>query len=911
METPPSVLAFSEHWLHEDEVSSISINGYKMASCFTRSSFIHGGSCICVRADLKFEEISKLKQKSKELYLECSAVKIIEIHSIIVCIYTTSKRDTVKTKDFLKEFDCLLNDITDAYREYRIFICGDFNINLNKNSRETEEFMDIITANNLVHTITASTRVYKKGESLLDNILTNIKNYEAYNMIAGMSDHHAQVLETNIQTPNDDIIKKRNFSQRNILKFREALMEEDYREVYETTNAEESIKHLNHILHLHINSAFPEKMTKVNCYKNNQWITNGIKISCKNKKMLYQEKNLGLITDEHYKKYCYILKEIINLAKLNYNKKLVSNSINKQKAIWKIIKTNNDEHKNKTDIKILNKPNETIQETLNRFNNFYIDACKGTFNVKGNTRAEKRINHTIFLKPTTPSEIYNIIMGLNNTKSMGTDGIPVVLLKCTTDVLCEPISHICNICLENGQFPRQWKESTITPVHKKGNRTEFNNYRPIALISNMAKILEKVLLHRFYNFFDENKVITTSQNAYVKHGNTERAIFQMILEVLTGLNNPRGTNKVASLYIDLSKAFDSVNFDLLLEKLEILGIRGIPLEIIKSYVMERQQCIKIIDNKNNVHMSDYLEVKRGVPQGSILGPLLFIIYINSIPINVTAPVFLYADDTSAVCISDTDENLKASLNTTICQLKEWFDENYLTMNIEKTKLQVFRTTNNTESFSLDHDGYTILTSKESIKFLGVHIDETLKWKVHINELAKKISGYSYLLKSLKGKAELESCMTAYYGYVYAALKYGIVFWGNSVDVNRIFLLQKRCIRSMFSLDWRDSCKPYFRNYGILTLSGMYIVETALFLRKHKEFFESAQREHYYGTRFKDMYNPPQTRLTNFQNNIYNHSIKIYNHLPDEIKKLPERKFTTELKRFLQDKVYYSVGEFLK
>jgi len=350
----------------------------------------------------------------------------------------------------------------------------------------------------------------------------------------------------------------------------------------------------------------------------------------------------------------------------------------------------------------------------------------------------------------------------------------------------------------------------------------------------VGKLFEKILFERIYNFFVVNNILTSFQNAYIKNRNTERGIFQLVSEVLRALNSSK---YVAGLYLDLSRAFDSVDPTILFSKLWDMGLRGKAHELIKSYMTNRQQCVKMVDCKGTTHFSDYEKTKRGVPQGSILGPLLFIAYMNNLPRNVDMPVVLYADDTSVVCSNEKKDSLVEVIENTLKQLNEWFYAHQLTLNMNKTELVTFTASNIPFNLEVNYGQETnILSSKESTKFLGVVIDQNLKWKRHIDSLAPRVATCSYILRALRTRATLETCFVAYYGYLYPILKYGMVFWGRSTGIERLFLLQKRCIRSVFNLKRRDSCKPYFQEYGILTLVGIYIMESVLFLRGNFVFF---------------------------------------------------------------------------
>ena len=328
----------------------------------------------------------------------------------------------------------------------------------------------------------------------------------------------------------------------------------------------------------------------------------------------------------------------------------------------------------------------------------------------------------------------------------------------------------------------------------------------------------------------------------------------------------------------------------------------------QSYLTDRQQCVKMSDKNGKVFYSSHCDVERGVPQGSLLGPFLFILYINNLPNVVDRPVFLYADDTSVIC--HEDEDLQEDITTTFTKLHEWFCANDLKMNITKTEIVEYTIAKKHDRLSLTWEG-VIVTSSEFVKFLGIAIDENLNWKHQINAISSKLSSSAYLLREIRKKSSEETAIMAYYGTTYSLLRYGIVFWGDSTEVCRAFKLQKRCIRSIFELNRRDSCKSYFRKSCILTLPSIYIMECVMLIKTHPSFFHYMKSEHQYDTRHKEMLKAPMTRFTRLQKNVVNQCTKIFNHLPEDMKVLPTALLKKKMKQCLCEHAFYSVEEYFQ
>ena len=255
--------------------------------------------------------------------------------------------------------------------------------------------------------------------------------------------------------------------------------------------------------------------------------------------------------------------------------------------------------------------------TLNNFNNFFIDVCPDLdLNLREqiSTKSVQRNENNLFLYPTGPEEVYRVIMALKNKKSVGFDEIPVVLLKEVAEHIALPLTHVINLAFTTGTFPDRLKLALIKPIHKRGEKSEFGNYLPISLLSNVSKVVEKIINSRLLSFFEKNKIINEKQNGFSKGRSTVRGVYQALNEIIDALNNYKRT---AALCIDLSRAFDSVNHEILCEKLEMYGVRGVALSLIKSYLADRKQCVVAVDSDHLIY-SDRVKIKRGVPQGPSL-----------------------------------------------------------------------------------------------------------------------------------------------------------------------------------------------------------------------------------------------------------------------------------------------------
>ena len=330
---------------------------------------------------------------------------------------------------------------------------------------------------------------------------------------------------------------------------------------------------------------------------------------------------------------------------------------------------------------------------------------------------------------------------------------------------------------------------------------------------------------------------------------------------------------MASVHLDLSKAFGSLDYRILLEKLEAIGIRGQVLNLFKNYLHNRTQRIEMRDKKGSVVKSDAMEVKSGVPQGSILGPYLFIIYMNDIP-NCT-PTSIYADDTTIAVSGENNENLEAKIKTKMDCLHKWFAQNKLELNANKTKIVQYKTRSDDSGLEVQIHQSRI-TSVESVNFLGVEFNERLNWKNHIEKLAHSMASFSFVLRTLSQQISTQNALMTYYAHVHSRISYGIQMWGNSVESERIFKLQKQCLRNIFNLSRNTSCRNIFQCSRIPTFTEIYISKCAVQIHKQSRALMDNQHKHEHNTRQSSVYiQAPYTHLTMVQRQFPTMAAKIY------------------------------------
>ena len=475
---------------------------------------------------------------------------------------------------------------------------------------------------------------------------------------------------------------------------------------------------------------------------------------------------------------------------------------------------------------------------------------------------------------------------MNDSKSAGVDRVSIKAIKIISPYITKPLEHIINKSLIEGIFPEHLKKAEVIPVFKSGEDKKATNYRPISLISNFAKIYEKILKDRINSFITKHDIINYYQFGFQKGKNTEGAIKIVTDQICEAIDD---NIPCISIFLDLAKAFDTVNHKILLEKLYNYGFRGTAQKIIESYLSNRKQVVKINDTT-----SDELTITCGVPQGTILGPILFILYINDLfEILSQGELISFADDTCLIVKGNSwiESQIKAELKLNL--IKNWLNKNYLSLNVNKTVFitygsyldsvpQNITLKVHTNSCSDNKCDCPCVNRVTVAKYLGVYIDYNLKWREHIRYITNKVRYLIYVFYKLNSVISKKQLMTMYYALFWTISTYGIIAWGGAYEntLKSLNEIQKKILKLIHKKNRTFSTETLYREEKIITIRKYFLEKSLIdnFSNIKTKFQELLEK----GKRNKRV-TPPNYKKDISRHNHYFISFRIFNLLREDIK----------------------------
>jgi len=471
----------------------------------------------------------------------------------------------------------------------------------------------------------------------------------------------------------------RNFSAINKFEFTRKLAEAKWDHLFSLQDVDKAFGYFIKRIKRIYNKTFPY-ITTTNRNKNPPWLTNGLLKSIRYKNKLYIRMRSNDDLKPVYKNYRNHLTKLIKLAKERYYKHVLIKFKHNSSKLWS--------HLNSIIKNYDKKPIPIDPNTLNDyFASVFNQAPVSKDDSSTTIPSSISILESLFLTPVTYNELIITMNSLSNSKSVGSDGLNPIIIKSNFSFIANQLLYIFNLSFSKGIFPKLLKNAIVIPVFKSGSNTEPSNYRPISILSIFSKLLEKLFYNRLLAFINAKGILHSNQFGFRAHHSTNFAIAHVLSSLISKIN---ANGSTVLILLDLKKAFDLIKHKLLLNKLSVYGVRGLPLLWLNSYLTNRTQITKV----NNM-FSNRKPISAGVPQGSILAPLLFILFINDVfqfnSINIE--IFLYADDTAIIMNADNDELLQICIDKFLLQYCVWCNDNCIIINPSKSNCLAFNCTN--------------------------------------------------------------------------------------------------------------------------------------------------------------------------------------------------------------------------
>lgn len=838
------VFTISESWL-DANVSDAEINipGYTLFRRDRHLGYDYGndngsGGTVCyVKDHINATHRTDLNDDAIEaLWVE---LKPSHIKPILVC---TFYRPPDMTVNYFKRFD----EIVQGINVDDIVILGDFNLDcLTENTyKKVDEFC---VNNQLVQIIDEPTRVTETTSTLIDLICVSKPEEVVSSKVvySAISDHYLvkfckrhKKVNKSPKTSTDRCYK--NFDE---IEFINDLANVDWSDVMVSDDPNVAWDTWKDIFLKCCNKHAPHRTRRVKGYLP-PWITPEYKELAHERDYLKRKAQLSNNPPDW--KRAKEMRNKVNMLnrslKKEYFHNVVKTNANNTRKLWKTLR----EHgglgtKNSTPVSLSNDSMDNAKY-VNQMNDHFCtvghSVCSNVSDNDDNSDQHScSVNEDVNIDVPTGSNfkfhnvtneyVFKQLRSISSNKATGLDDIPAKLLKLAAPYVSFALTHVCNLSLGKGIVPNEWKEARVTPIHKGGSKDDLNNFRPISVLPVISKIIERFVHDKLYSYLQYHNILSNVQSGFRPHHSTQTTLLDVTDNILKSMDNKKAT---AIVFLDLRKAFDSVNHDILLKKLKHVGVNDIEFKWFDSYLRGRKQSTIF-----NGVSSDKKSIDIGVPQGSILGPLLFCIFVNDLPATLSCKTTLYADDTALMYSCNNVNEMCNMLNENLSKVDSWLKENKLSLNVSKTKYMVCGTKHCIDRFNNMEVKIrnTVIERVESIKYLGVYIDEQLTWDINVTNICKKVSQRIGLISRLRKSVPLNVTKLLATSLVIPYFDYCNLVWYNCLQCSKskMQVLFNRLARVLLNEGQRAHVSDMFDKLGWMTLDVRSNVNIACMVYK--------------------------------------------------------------------------------
>jgi len=905
-----------ETFLTDNISHQFEIPGYNLITRNRPNDAKRGGVAIYLKSDYNFIERNDLMINDPGVF---ESVFIEVKNAIIGEIYRTPNSNELRT---IAMYDSILSKLQNYKNNVIIGTDQNFDFIKMDQHKNTEVLLSIFLSNGLLPTITKPTRITHSTATCIDNIYISAKRET--NLCAGIlyediSDHLPVILcmgKKRKLTKKPIIIQKRIINDDTLRNLAICIDNKDWSYL---ENMDTNLAYANFTQELTniIDKIAPVKNITIPAFAivREPWMSRGLIKSSLTLNKLHRKQLRKDNNHQHHIKYTEY-RNMYNKLKRTTKEKYYNELFIKYKydirntwrEINKLIGRTNDKS---TITDVFNIDNQLVTDKTkiaNEFCNFFTNVGlkyannipDAKFNHNHYLKNKNKLN--MFMAPTDQYEVIKMIDSIKRKNSSGHDHLSSALVKDLKYVLAPPLTILINNSLISGYVPDLMKLAEVIPIFKSKDKESLNNYRPISLLPTFSKVLEKIVYKRLYNFLLTQSIFYESQYGFRSKHSTNHAVHELVDNILTAMDNK---NSTLGVFLDLSKAFDTIDHKILLNKLEWYGIRGMALDWFRSYLSNRKQYVKY-----SQHKSDIYTIPCGVPQGSVLGPLLFIIYTNDLPnCLINSKAILFADDTTIYMSSNSITDLYIKSNYELECLTEWFRSNKLSLNISKTHYVLFELTPSQIPRDINIKiNNQIIDKKTCVKFLGMYIDSKLDWHEHIKFIRNKLNSSIFAMKRVKYILSSNHLLTLYYSLIYPYLDYGISLWGTThkTYTNQIKVMQKKSIRIISNAKYNDHSDPIFKELKLLKLQDIMKIKIAKYMYAlHKQILPSPLRDiittnssiHSHNTRNINNFHIESRRTSRASMSLRHKGPLVWYNLPKSIKmSYNSKSFVTNLKK---------------
>ena len=763
-----------------------------------------GGVCTYIREGLPFTELTHLNQSNVHIEMQCVSIRPKKRKQLLL-LNCYRPPAGLKTK-FIETLSKTLENFENT--ECDIVVLGDMNINvLVKNDVHVTNLIDTLFELGLRQQITDPTR-YSVNPTCLDLVFTNSNNMQNSGVIStGLSDHETVYVTWKSDANHSRKVhfEGRNYRYYDKERFQIILTNKDWTSFYDHTDPDMLWGIMNGHLQVSLDELCPYKKFNVRERKE-PWITPDILERIKTKdEICKMAKKSGKPDDL---KLARLIRnsttKFIRKARENFIHDLVESNTNDPKQFWKKVgKILPGKIKTHKQVVLLDDDSNPIDDSntpdvMNRYFTEIGPKLASSMNVEWSfygSGADQTIPE-LMIDITTVQEL---IKQINTNKSSALDGISATALKDALQSIPEQLTYLFNKSLASKTVPLAWKSGLVIPIPKGGDQSKCNNYRPITLLPVPGKLLEKAVCNHLNYYLETNNILSTNQGGFRTGFSTIQSVSDFTDDILRERNVG---NKTAAIFADMSKAFDTVNHSILVNKLENYGVKGQILEWIKNYLNSRKQCTMVNGTRSTLR-----NIECGVPQGSILGPVLFLIYINDLEHCCTnVHMRFYADDTVLYVSGNDLDVLQPTMQASLDKIVYWCAQNKLSLNINKTKYMIFTSKKN---FNIKMDlkiDSVPLVHVHTYKYLGITLDPTLCYEPYMKNIIKNASFRIYQLMRLKNCLPRRALIRIFKSYVVPIFDYGDILYTNCSKqlLNKMQRVQNRGLKVCLKVPFRTA-----------------------------------------------------------------------------------------------------------